>query len=241
MPYILWVERVQRCVANCPDWASISAKGDQQIFELCVATERSRLLYRILASLLQGILLGLLLATFFMEMEMMLGLTAPPKEVGRNPVIKLWVFICFFCAGFGAGVVSLKLVGRHKCSRPAVSFCSKCAVENFCCLLFEDLNYQVHFCKWSSKPFTFTLVFAATDVKLCTPLSLAALPSQKTTVTCHSWMGSILPALRAHLNTQSTLSPLRGLTLAVAEGCLAMNILRACEGWQSCLELNELT
>jgi len=86
--------------------ALVGDEGDQQIFELCVATERSRLLYRILASLLQGILLGLLLAAFFMEMEM------------------------------------------------------------------------------------------------------------------------------AHLNTQSTLSPLRGLTLAVAEGCLAMNILRACEGYQ---------
>lgn len=59
--------------SNLPRLNSISAKGDQQIFELCVATERSRLLYRILASLLQGILLGLLLAAFFMEMEMMLG------------------------------------------------------------------------------------------------------------------------------------------------------------------------
>lgn len=65
-------------------------------------------------------------------------------------------------------------MGRLKCFRPTGSFCSKCAVEKFFACFFEELNFQVHFCKWSSKPFTFTLVFAATDVKLCTPLSLAA-------------------------------------------------------------------
>lgn len=29
--------------------------GDQEIFQLCVAAERSRLLYRLLAALLQGV------------------------------------------------------------------------------------------------------------------------------------------------------------------------------------------
>lgn len=105
-----------RDASKLPRLSSILAEGDQQIFELCVATERSRLLYRILASLLQGILLGLLLATFFMEMEMMLGLTASPKEV----------------AGFGAGVVSLKLVGRLKCFRARRFFLFKMCCGKIC-------------------------------------------------------------------------------------------------------------
>ena len=58
------------------------------------------------------------------------------------------------CGFLFAGVVSLKLVGRLKCFRPTGSFCSKCAVEKFFACFFEELNYQVHFCKWSSKPFT---------------------------------------------------------------------------------------
>lgn len=45
-------------------------EGDQEIFQLSVATERSRLLYRMLAALLQGVLLGLLLASLVMEMEL---------------------------------------------------------------------------------------------------------------------------------------------------------------------------